>query len=368
MTPSIPHKSALLLLLDRPEWKWARAISYTATFGIEEGLQANGVACTVVPSFLELHSEAEHSWLPYIRQLFAAKQFDMVWVWLAHSKYSENFLQLLTELAPIRVGFMMESMTYEGTDDIHLNQRKELVLSQANYMTHIAVVDEVDVELVHRLAKRPAFWWPISVPSRYIRSEPIATIRDGGIFIGSAYERRKDWFEYRPLQGKLHHASSPEEKTVLPIQFERVNFSALSYLQHSIPRTTYRIEQHSNALREIRQAIFENWMNALSSNGVNVNLPSLCQCYPSRVVEGMAAGRPVASSIVPNRAKNRALFHEGEEILLFETKDELASILDRLQSDPALAQTISTNALRKVREYHSSEIRVQQFLQWLSRL
>ena len=107
-------------------------------------------------------------------------------------------------------------------------------------------------------------------------------------------------------------------------------------------------------------------MDALQHDAVVVNLPHSVGAYPGRVVEAMAAGRPVVAWDVPDRPRNRALFEDGAEILLFAGTEPvaLASALHRLRRDPALAAALATNGWRKVRRAHTIERRVQQILAW----
>ena len=107
-------------------------------------------------------------------------------------------------------------------------------------------------------------------------------------------------------------------------------------------------------------------MDALPRDAVVVNLPRSVGIYLGRVVEAMAASRPVVAWDVPHRPRNRALFEDGAEILLFSgTEPEaLAAALRGLQGDPARAATIATNGWQKVRRAHTIERRVQQILAW----
>ena len=107
-------------------------------------------------------------------------------------------------------------------------------------------------------------------------------------------------------------------------------------------------------------------MDALPRDAVVVNLPRSVGIYLGRVVDAVAAGRPVVAWDVPGRPCNRALFEDGAEILLFSGTEgkALASALERLQRAPALATTIATNGWRKVRRAHTIERRVQQILAW----
>jgi spore maturation protein CgeB len=67
---------------------------------------------------------------------------------------------------------------------------------------------------------------------------------------------------------------------------------------------------------------------------------------------------------VPDRPRNRALFEDGVEILLFSGAEALAATLRRLREEPGLAAAVATGGWRKVARAHTAERRVQQILQW----
>src|SRR5438046_10747990 len=121
-------------------------------------------------------------------------------------------------------------------------------------------------------------------------------------------------------------------------------------------------------LRHIRECCFASWLKALQTGQAVVNLPHLVKAYSGRVVEGMAAGRPVLSWEIPERPRNRALFEDGKEILLFPNNDphRLAGELERVFQDRNLAQRLVTNARKKLRKFHTSELRVRQILDWVT--
>ena len=81
-----------------------------------------------------------------------------------------------------------------------------------------------------------------------------------------------------------------------------------------------------------------------------VNLPSLAKFYGGRVIEAMAAGRPVISWNIPDHPQNLALFEPEKDILLFEQDDPaaLAQHIDRVLHDHAFAQALAQQAQGKI--------------------
>ena len=121
-------------------------------------------------------------------------------------------------------------------------------------------------------------------------------------------------------------------------------------------------------LRAIRQRCFELWLKCLQTGCAVVNLPSLVRANPGRVVEGMAAGRPVISWEIPDRPQNNALFQDGKEILLYpeDSPAVLAEHIKRIKGDRGFADQIAENARRKIGRIHTIEVRVRQILDWIT--
>lgn len=80
-------------------------------------------------------------------------------------------------------------------------------------------------------------------------------------------------------------------------------------------------------------------------------LPSFTEGHPKVLIEAMAAGLPCVASDCPG---NRALVDDGETGLLFDARrdDALASCLERVLGDPALAAALGQRARdRAVKEF-----------------
>ena len=109
------------------------------------------------------------------------------------------------------------------------------------------------------------------------------------------------------------------------------------------------------------------YLRGLQAGCAVVNLPSGFQGYASRVMEGMAAGRPVISWQVPDRPQVNVLFADEKEILLFPKDDpsHLAAQIQRVLSEPELGCRIVINARRKLLRFHTLETRVRQILDWV---
>src|SRR5438552_11859824 len=98
----------LCLFLEFERWRQARAWTYSAQLGLEEGIRANGARPFTVMT----------PWLPRLRELCGDRRFDQVWVEVVHQDVLDgDMLSWLAERAPVRVGFVLESLTYD--DDVY---------------------------------------------------------------------------------------------------------------------------------------------------------------------------------------------------------------------------------------------------------
>jgi hypothetical protein len=359
----------LLFPLEFATWKRACHWTYTAQLGLEEGFAANNVEFFTIPVIQEVPASSPASWLYYARQLCKDKRFDQVWLWLVHPQYDEEFLKWVEDVAPVRVGFSMESLEYskqELEDHPHLNGRKQLVENQMRHMTHILACDEADAERINRQGLCKAWWFHTAVPEKFLAASPV--VHQGkAVFCGSVYRGRDNWLKHRNLQSLLANAVSKEHYTQYPRLFDEINRKCMNFLQQNRMADEAFLVDYLNILRRIRRECFKLWLSGLQTGCAIVNLPHLFKSYAGRVVEAMAAGQPVISWQIPNRPRTSALFENGKEILLFDQSkpEQLANHIQHLQNDPDFARRMAENALRKVTGFHTVEKRVRQVLDWI---
>lgn len=350
----------LFIALEFPYWTLARQWSYCAQMAFEEGFLENGVECFTVTTI----------WLPRIKEICSGKHFDQVWIEIAQNKIDESILEWIAELAPIRVGLIGESLEYNH-EEYDLNPdfkgMRSLVERRLKYLTHIVAVDENDVESINKNTHIRAMWWPSAVPRRFILEKTSANPKKQGAFIGTVYYQRAIWLKSPELQELLVKQSSPENGTIYPYLFTALHVISIVFIKSRLPGVKYFLPIYLRYLRQIREISFMLWLKALQSNMAVVNLPCLVKAYPGRVIEGMAAGRPVISWEIPNRPKNKSLFDDGVEILLYSNNDpqQLADHIKQVIADPHLAENIVSNARRKLIQFHTIEKRVKQILEWI---
>jgi glycosyltransferase involved in cell wall biosynthesis len=350
----------LLLLNEFRTWYIARHLSYAAQLGIEDGLRANGVDCVTITS----------PWLPQALDFFRGKQFDQVWIAGRLDVLPEPALDRLAAMAPVRLGLLGESLEYSEEEcrvAPMLRNRKQTTQSRFQYLTHLAACDEKDADSLNASGIIPAIWWPQAVPERFISENVVGPSIKQAVFYGNRYGPRRHWFEHEELKPFLTHRGSPELTTVYPWLFTALHLAVTPPLGWVLPRTEQSLGVYLSRLRTVRVHCFELWLKGLQAAGAVVNLPHFVKTYAGRVVEAMAAGSPVISWEIPDRPRNRQLFEDGREILLFRNDPHhLADQIDRVLRDRELANRLSANAREKIRGLHTAEIRIKQILGSLS--
>ncbi|GMV50143.1 MAG: glycosyltransferase [Nitrospira sp.] len=362
---------ALLILLDFQTWATARPWTYSASFAVQEGLVANGVECVTVPAIAEQGCATPASWVYHAREALKGQRFDHVWLWLIHTPLDQATLEWVGELAPVRIGILMESLRYDEQDyqwAPKLRARFPELQRQLPYLTHVLTPDERDAAELGALGGPGVLWWPQMVLERFITLPPAAPIRAQAVFHGTPYGRRQAWVGHPALRSRLHCASPADPPSPNQRRFDELQQSAARFLASGEAVTAAAVEEYAQALRTIRLAEFHDWMGHLVEWPAIVNLPSLAKFYGGRVFEGVAAGRPVISWNMPSHPKNMALLEPGRECLLFDADrpDDLAAQIDRVLRDPSYAQSLARQAQDRVRRCHTAERRVREALEWVS--
>ena len=360
----------LLVQLEFGTWNRARAWSYLGHFAVEDGLRANGCECVTIPALCDIPDTSPLSWLHHAKDLLTGRRFDQIWVWLVHNRYSDAFLGWLAELAPVRVGLIMESLRYSEEEYRrwpHLRERAGFVERQVRYMTHVLTADEHDADIFNQAGSVQAVFWPSAVPSRFITATIERSPRRESAFYGELYGERKAWLTMPGLKDVLIHPPSAEADTRFPQFFNALHQQMSDRLQSGWRPDPAALTEYVDVWRRLREAIFTNWLASLKPWSGIVNLPSLFQSYAGRVVEAMAAGRPVISWKIPDRPRTQDLFEEGREILLY-PKDHpsvLKEHVERVGRDADYAGNIAAAARVKLLQSHTAEARARQWLDWI---
>ena len=351
-------------------WQRARNWSYTVQLALEEGFLANGITVVTVPSIHEIPSDSKASFLSHIADICKIMHFDQVWIELVHNNINDDLLSFLAKTIPVRVGIVAESMQYDPDAYQYapeLLQRRSQVIHRLQFMTHALVVDEADEADINASSSIKALWWPQSVPSQFIIDRLPPPKMQQATFGGEIYGSRGKWLDSPLLRNLLIKLPSAEQGTDLPQQFDHLNVLMADILLKSQRLDVKLLSKYTESLRTIRQQSFRLWLLSLQTGNAVVNLPSFFQGYAGRVFEGMAAGRTVISWHVSSRPRTCALFTDQQEILLFpkERPDVLAESIRHIQKNPESGSCIAENACSKIRQLHTTEIRVRQILEWI---
>ena len=354
----------LLIQAENLTWPHARSYPYCLNFAFEEGLQAKGVEVLMLMT----------PWFKHLDQIGAGRHFDQVWVNdLTHFCHIDASLEQIVNLAPIRVGLVTESVEchpqeYEAFP--WLRERRARIDAQFQYVTHVAAVDEQDVINIKGNFDLPTMWNPCSMPERLIDEQVPPPSENIAFFSGSIYGQRAKWLEEPTLQNVLAYQKSTNSGRLDAALFNMLHLPfrrrpLRKFVKHRNFPAGVAYPLYLNLLRRLRRKAARLWLEGMQQGAAVVNLPHLVKGYSSRVIEGLASGRPVISWEIPNRPRNTAMFEDGKEILLYSTPEELTAHIQHVLSDLDFAQQIADNARRKVKRFHTTEKRVQQILHWV---
>jgi tetratricopeptide (TPR) repeat protein len=339
--------------------------------GLEEGFAAQGAQVMTIPRVRGLSLEAQAAWLREVQTRCEAGGFDQVWAEVVHSEWDTEALRWLETVAPKRVGLLMESLGYDSAAFAvapQLRERRALVEKRLPHFTHVVAVDEQDAAELSQQGRVAAVWWPQAVPRRCISALPEAPPDRRALFFGQLYGERQAWLEHPEVQPLLWRPDvSPEDTAGLPPLFDGMTRALGTALERGTRLGPEDWRAFTEAWRAVRRTGFGVWLRGLQQGAAVVNLPSLFRGYAGRVVEAMAAGRPVISWNVADRPRTGSLFQDGSEILLFDKGDPaaLAAHLRRLRHEPAWARQLAENARGKILRGHTVEIRMRQLFAWI---
>ena len=313
----------LFICLEFRNWQQARSLAYPSQLGLAEALRANGAMVLTLPAVHGIAADAPGSWLRHAQRLCAGMRFDQVWVEVVHSSLDAETLAWLASLAPVRVGFILESLQYSPAvyaHAPHLRGRKELVWDRLRALTHAVAADEVDADEIERGGTTRGIWWPHSVPAQFLQSVATPAGNNFAVFYGALYGDRAHWFTHPQLKDLLLPPQpSLEYATSYPRHFDELMQAGTSHLEQGSIPSRETLNEYMAMLGHIRQEIFRLWLRSLQTGCAVVNLPSFFNGYPGRVFEAMAAGRPVITPRLLDRPRTASLFTEGEEILFFDS-------------------------------------------------
>ncbi len=353
-------------------WDRAKMWGYEWHLGLEEGFAANNIDCFTLTT----------TWFPAARELCSGMTFDQVWINdITHMfepggcggrQLSEQDLAWLASLAPVRLGCVIETLSYtpeQLASNTALEYARQVLQMTAKYMTHILVLDEQDRDYVSSICSATIEWFIGPVPLRAI--ERNITLPDAAppVFRGTPYGERAEWLASPELQGLISVKPSPDNEHQLPALFNALHGELHQKSLAAGSESTALYRGYLASLRKIRRLAFDLFLASMKEGCAVVNLPSYASIHTGRVSEGMAIGRPViACTVMGNRDRMRACFQDEQDILFYDrsSRTSLARQIRRLLDDRDFGLQLARNARDKMLMHHTTEHRVAQILDWIT--
>lgn len=374
-------KNILLVLLEFDNWEQGRSWSYTGSYAFLDGFERNGHRCFLLPAIHGRLPDAEDSFIKHAPALFAGQQFDEAWVWGNHASYDDNFWSWLKEVAPVRVCVALESLNHTPLELEalpFLQKRQDDVFACLQHCTHAVAIDEADVAEIENRFGIPAVQNVFMVPEQFVHDDPapdheMASFIGAAYFIGPAYNfpkahllPRNQYLSDPRLEGLMNrpHFQLPERGSKTLERFEELQAQMTSRLRAGkLDRESF--DAYVEELPQLRGDIFAMLLEGFRLGMASVNLPTLAKSYSGRVVEAMAACVPSLSWRPPERPQCAQWFKEDEELVLFDSVEQLANKIVRLRQAPDWRSRLVANGRRAVLERYTSQIRCRQYGDWV---
>ena len=337
----------LYLPLEFESWFSAKKLAYPVGVGMTEGFSNNNIQHLTIPMLYNTDI-----WLSHIKAIVGDRKFDQVWLEVVHSIIPEAILEWITTLAPIRVGFIVESLTIapeEFKDNLVGTQRRVINLnSKLPYLTHAVVCDERDLNKLNI----PTMLYSTSIPERLIK--PPNSTSDKPIFYGTPYGNRVDWLT--ALGNRVNiNPPSEEDRGTLPSLFESL------FLERYIPSDYPTFFKRWYFIRKELYSIWINHLHKLNSCAL-INLPHRTDVASGRIIENMASGKPVVSPELNNNLSSS--FENGKDILYYKDIKGLIESIDCLQKDSELRFSIAEAARLKLLENYTTEGQIKRIMEF----
>lgn len=328
--------------------------SYAASLAYADALRASGCDVTVINT----------PCAPYHRKIIREQRFDQVWLHL-HPKHLDDFAfrSWISDIAPVRMMLCGETVNYDQ-DEIDAQpwsgSHTQAWKRWAPHVTHAAFVDPADV--ASSTVKR-SMWWQQAAPTRFVLPVNDRPRRDAAVFVGTLYPPRDRWAW--DLAGLVEKAECPESDAFRWL-FEHSHEWIQRVFDRAGPEMNppwapLALRAYNRLQSGMRRHAFGNFLRTLREGVAVVSLPSMIQTYSGRVIEGMAAGRPVITQRIAGQAP---IFIDGVEILHYETMDELREHIERLKADPEMSRNIANCARVNLLMRHTVEVRTAELLRF----
>ena len=281
----------------------------------------------------------------------------------------------------MRVGVVLESLNHSDEELAalpFLAKRRDDAFTCLPHCTHAIAADEADVAEIQLIFGIPTLWNVFMVPENFIREDAppsgdIAAFIGASYFTGPAYNYPKAHTLLRNrflgdprLEGLMNrpHFLLPERSSATLVRFEELHREMRqSLLSGEIDGT--KLADFANELHRLRAELFALFLEGLRLGMACVNLPTLVKAFSGRVIEAMAAAVPSLSWLPPDRPECARLFSDGEDVLLFDSIEDLAEQITALRAQPEFRHKLVRQARTGLRQHHTSSIRCRQYSRWI---
>ncbi len=363
-------KEILLVMLEFDNWEQARSWSYTGSYAFIDGFRENGHRCTLLPAIHGRAPDAPDSFINHAERLLAGKTFDEAWIWCNHAAFDDRFWTWLKTVAPVRVGVVLESLNH-SEEELEalpfLARRRDDAFACLPHCTHAIAADEADVLEIQELFGIPTLWNVFMVPEDFIREDAppagdVAAFIGAAYFTGPAYNYpkagnllRNQFLNDPRLDGLMNrpHFQLPERSSDALARFEELHREMRQHLLAG-EVDTKALMAFTDELHRLRARLFALFLEGLRLGMACINLPTLVKAFSGRVIEAMAASVPSVSWLPPDRPACARLFSDGEEVLLFDSVEQLADEITLMRNNPRIRQQLVHRARTGLRQRHTS--------------
>lgn len=366
----VARPSVLAMVLDFDKWELARKWSYSSSYALVDGLQAAGCDVVVLPS-LRMSGSNTNPWVAARDAVLGGRTFDQVWIWVTHSYYDPDVWRWLETVAPVRVGVLMESLTYEPRDVAEipaLAGRKADVYAQLGALTHIITADDTEAAMIETETGRPTRAYLPMLPRDLLA--PVAAPRHAvAVFLGTLYGKRLQFLNENVEAGSsLRVLAPPEQETDIPATFDRLTSEALAALSDR-GAGPHQAAAYAASVRQLRLDVVRRTLAVYNSCLAGVALPAMFKGVTGRVIEILAASTP---ALVPRAAGAahplpRPLAAE-ENVLCYDptVPGDMERQIGRLRVEPGLRDRLVARARMTFERELCSEAQVADLLRWIA--
>ncbi|WP_267423514.1 hypothetical protein [Methylobacterium sp. GC_Met_2] len=359
----------LAILLEFETWAMGSKWAYASSYALLDGLRAENCDLTVIPSLYVPQSPEYNPWVDARDTIIGNKTFDQVWVWVTHSHYKPGFNEWLKSIAPVRVGVLMESLTYSAEEIAEipaLADRKARVFRELAEFTHVISGDHADVAMIESELGLPTKYYMPMLPERLFLDAPPPE-GSKALFLGTIYGKRASFLNSCGPAPELALAEPPERQTDLPQRFDDISRQYKDRMEKSGACAEQTVE-YVTEIWSLRLEV-QKLMIAMYRQGyAGVALPAFYKGVTGRIIDIIAASTPALlpkADPVHERLAGDPLDEENVFYYDPDTAGDLNRQALRIRNDREAAAQKVRNASTALRTFISAEVQIRSILLWV---